>query len=158
MAKGHLMDTGKASAVGEGGRVIRELLVVDDNPADVRLTVEALNKSRSPYHVNIVVDGEAALAFLQRQGPYTNAPRPALILLDLNLPRMDGHEVLAAIQVDPELRRIPVVIVSTSSSECDIRRAYAGGATRYLIKPMSWDGYVQLAETVATVESWRTHP
>jgi CheY-like chemotaxis protein len=71
---------------------------------------------------------------------------------------MDGHEVLAAIKVDPELQGIPVVIMSTSSREWDIRRAYAGGATCYLVKPMSWDGYLQLAETVAAVESWRTYP
>ena len=71
---------------------------------------------------------------------------------------MDGHEVLAAIKVDPKLQCIPVVIVSTSSSEWDIRQAYAGGAARYLIKPMSWDGYMQLADTVAAVKSWRTHP
>lgn len=148
MTIGHAGDMGDDNMDGRG---IRKLLVVDDNPGDVHLVIEALKRTRTRYHINIVEDGDAALAFLQRQGMYATAPRPALILLDLNLPRMHGHEVLVALKGDPELQSIPVVIVSTSSDERNIARAYASGASCYLIKPMGWDGYLRLADTVAAV-------
>jgi two-component system, chemotaxis family, response regulator Rcp1 len=148
MAIGHVGYTVDDVTV-DGGE--RKLLVVDDNPGDVRLVVEALKRSRTRYHINVVEDGGAALAFLQRQGMYATAPRPALILLDLNLPQMSGHEVLAALKGDPELHSIPVVMMSTSSDEGNIARAYASGASCYLIKPMGWDGYLRLADTVAAI-------
>jgi len=153
MAKGHLVDTSNAGGGGEGAT--REILVVDDNPADVRLLVEALNRSWVRYHINTVEDGNSALAFLQHRGEYVAAPRPALVLLDLNLPGKDGHEVLAEITANPELQNIPVMIVSTSSNEWDITRAYAAGAAHYFVKPMRWDAYLQLADAITAVGDLR---
>lgn len=97
-----------------------EILLMEDNPGDVRLTVEALKEAKVINHLTVLKDGVDALAFLRRQAPYSTAPRPHLMLLDLNLPRMDGREVLAAIKADDSLKHIPVVVLTTSQDEQDV--------------------------------------
>jgi CheY-like chemotaxis protein len=129
------------SAVATGK--IAEVLLVEDSPGDVRLTREALKDSVPPSRFNVVRDGEEALAFLRRQGPYHNAPSPDLILLDLNLPKKDGREVLAEIKQDPDLKRIPVVVLTTSEAEQDIVRAYDLHANCYITKPMDLDDFLE---------------
>jgi two-component system, chemotaxis family, response regulator Rcp1 len=118
-----------------------EILLVEDNPADVHLTLTALRDARSPSKVNVVADGVEALAFLKRQGDYVNAPRPDLVFLDLNLPKVDGYQVLETMKADPVLRRIPVVAISGSRSEIDIARAYGEQISAYLVKPPGVDEY-----------------
>jgi len=131
----------------EVGRPI-EILLVEDNPGDVRLTREALtaNKIRNTLHV--VADGVQALAFLRKQGKHANAPRPNLILLDLNLPKKDGREVLAEIKGDPDLRRIPVVVLTTSGAEEDILKAYDLNANCYVTKPVNLDSFIQVVKSI----------
>jgi chemotaxis family two-component system response regulator Rcp1 len=115
---------------------IIHILLVDDDPGDVRLTLEALKRSKLYSSIDNVENGEEALAYLRRQGKYTNAPNPDLILLDLNMPRKDGRETLDEIKSDPELRRIPVVILTTSSSEADVLKSYDLGANCFITKPV----------------------
>jgi len=131
----------------EVGRPI-EILLVEDSPGDVRLTREALtaNKIRNTLHV--VADGVQALAFLRKQGKHANAPRPNLILLDLNLPKKDGREVLAEIKGDPDLRRIPVVVLTTSGAEEDILKAYNLNANCYVTKPVNLDSFIQVVKSI----------
>jgi len=117
------------------------ILLVEDNPADVHLTLTALRDARSQSEVYVVADGEEALAFLKREGAHVNAPRPDLVFLDLNLPKVDGYQVLAAMKADPALRRIPVVAISGSRSEIDIARAYDEQISAYLVKPPGVDEY-----------------
>jgi two-component system, chemotaxis family, response regulator Rcp1 len=112
-----------------------EVLLVDDNPADLDLTREMLSRSKRPFHVSSVEDGEQAMSFLRGQGKYNEAPRPDIIVLDLNLPRKDGREVLSEIRADPKLARIPVVVFTTSQASSDINRSYELGANCYLRKP-----------------------
>jgi two-component system, chemotaxis family, response regulator Rcp1 len=112
-----------------------EILLVDDNPADLDLTIDALAQSQWPCNVNTVLDGVEAVAYLRRKGKYTAAARPHLVLLDLNLPRKDGRSVLAEVKSDPALRRIPIVIFSTSQAPLDIERSYELGANSYVSKP-----------------------
>lgn len=131
-----------------------ELLLVDDNPGDVRLTREALKESGLPGALSVVGDGEQALAFLRRVGPHAAAPRPDLVVLDLNLPRVDGRQVLAALAADPALKDIPVVVLTTSKADRGSLRAHEGPRFRYVVKPR------ELAEFVAVVrgleEFWET--
>ena len=115
---------------------IIHILLVDDDPGDVRLTLEALKRSKLYSSIDNVENGEEALAYLRRQGKYANAPLPDLVLLDLNMPRKDGRETLAEIKSDPELRRIPVVILTTSSLEADVVKSYDLGANCYITKPV----------------------
>jgi CheY-like chemotaxis protein len=115
---------------------IIHILLVDDDPGDVRLTLEALKRNRLYSSIDNVENGEEALAYLRRQGKYANAPLPDLVLLDLNMPRKDGRETLAEIKSDPELRRIPVVILTTSSLEADVVKSYDLGANCYITKPV----------------------
>ena len=117
------------------------ILLVEDNPADVQITLTALRDARSPTDVHVVGDGEEAITFLKREGPHAGAPRPDLVFLDLSLPKMDGYQVLEAMKADPMLRRIPVVVISTSSREVDIARAYDEQISAYLIKPPDIDQY-----------------
>jgi len=112
-----------------------EILLVDDSPADLDLTLEALASSIYQSRVNTVPDGEEAIAYLHRAGAYSNAARPNLVILDLNLPRKDGRVVLADFKSDPALRSVPVVIFTTSHSRQDIARCYAIGANCYVSKP-----------------------
>lgn len=123
------------------------ILLVEDNPADVRLTREAMKGAKVLNTLHAVADGVAAMDFLRRQPPYTAAPLPDLILLDLNLPRKDGREVLAEIKQDPALKRIPVVVLTTSKAEEDILRSYELHANAYVAKP------VGLPEFLAAVRS-----
>src|SRR5262249_23582058 len=115
---------------------IAEILLIEDNPLDVRLTREAIGEARNKARLSTAADGAEGLAFLRREGRFAAAPRPDLILLDLNLPRMSGVEVLAAIKRDPALRNIPVVVLSTSQSENDIERAYDLHVNCYVTKPI----------------------
>ena len=123
-----------------------EMLLIEDNPADVRLTQEALKEHRVRNNLSVVADGVEAIAFLRREGPHAGAPRPDVILLDLNLPRMDGRELLKRIKDDPDLRRIPVVVLTTSNAEADILKSYDLHANCYITKP------VDLAKFMAIVK------
>lgn len=113
-----------------------EILLVEDNPGDVRLTREALKDGKVLNRLNVVTDGVEAMEYLRRKGQYAAAPRPDVILLDLNLPRKDGREVLAELKTDPDLKRIPVVVLTTSDAEKDVLRAYDLHANCYITKPM----------------------
>jgi CheY-like chemotaxis protein len=125
-----------------------EILLVEDDPGDVRMTQEALAESKVANNLHVVADGEAAVAFLRCKEPYADAPRPGLILLDLNLPRMDGREVLAEIKEDPELRRIPVVVLTTSESEEDVLRSYDLHANAYVTKPVEFEQFVAVVRQI----------
>ena len=125
-----------------------EILLVEDNPGDVRLVQEALRESKIINRVYAVSDGQEALAFLRKQGCYANATRPDMILLDLNLPRKDGREVLSEIKADPDLRRIPVVIVTSSKAEEDILRSYNHHANCYITKPLDLDKFVKVVKAI----------
>lgn len=125
-----------------------EILLVEDNPGDVRLTQEALKETRLLNNVSTVADGEKAMAFLHREGEYSQAPRPDLILLDLNMPRKDGREVLAEIKQDQELRRIPVVVLTTSSAELDILKTYDLHANCYVTKPVDIGQFINVVKAI----------
>jgi two-component system, chemotaxis family, response regulator Rcp1 len=119
-----------------------EILLVDDNPADLDLTMDALTQSRWPSNVLTVSDGAEALAFLRREGKYSDVARPNLVLLDLNLPRKDGRSVLAAVKSDQALRSIPIIIFSTSQASLDIERCYDLGANSYISKPATLGAWI----------------
>jgi two-component system, chemotaxis family, response regulator Rcp1 len=125
-----------------------EILLVEDNPGDVRLTIEALREAKVHNHLSVAHDGLEAMAFLHRQGAFANAPRPDLILLDLNLPRKDGREVLTEIKTDLMFRRIPVVILTTSQAEEDIIKAYNLNANCYISKPVDLDQFVKVVKSI----------
>ena len=125
-----------------------EILLVEDNPADVRLTQEAFKEGKVRNNLNVASNGEEALAFLRRKGQFAKAPRPDVILLDLNLPRKDGHEVLAEIKTDPSLKRIPVVILTTSQAEQDILKTYDLHANCYVTKPVDLDRFLEVVKSV----------
>lgn len=128
-----------------------EILLVEDNPADVRLTMEAFREDHLPIHLNAVADGIEALAFLRREGQYADAPCPDLILLDLNVPKKSGHEVLAELKMDPDLRRIPVVILTTSDSPHDIAKSYDLHANCFVKKPARLE---ELLEVVKALDAF----
>jgi chemotaxis family two-component system response regulator Rcp1 len=117
----------------ERGRAL-EILLVEDNPADVRLVSEALKDHHTPYHLTVVDDGAAALAYLCREGTYTQASRPDIVLLDINLPRKDGREVLAEMKQDPRLRCIPVIVLTSSRDKAEIECCYQLHANAYVVK------------------------
>jgi chemotaxis family two-component system response regulator Rcp1 len=125
-----------------------EILLVEDNPGDVGLAREALEDCKLHNRLHVVDDGEKAMAFLRRQDPYTEVPRPDLILLDLNLPRKDGREVLAEIKTDEDLKRIPVVILTTSRAEEDILKSYNLHANCYITKPMNLDQFLHVVKSI----------
>ena len=125
-----------------------EILMVEDNPADVRLTREAFKDAKVLNHMNVVVDGEEAMAFLRQEGKYADAPRPELILLDLNLPKKDGREVLAEIKKDPELKRIPIVVLTTSDDEKDVLKAYDLHVNAYVRNPVVLHQFMKVVEAV----------
>lgn len=125
-----------------------EILLVEDNPADVRLTREALNEGKVRSTLHVVGDGEAALAFLRREGRHAGAAHPDLILLDLNLPRKDGREVLAEIKEDPDLKHIPVVVLTTSTAEEDILRTYNLHANCFVTKPVQLDQFLSCVKSI----------
>ena len=128
--------------------LLPEILVVDDNPADIGLVREALAHSTFSSHINSVEDGVAAMAFLGRREKYVNAVRPDLVILDLNLPRKDGLAVLAAMKAGPDLRRIPVVIFSTSQLRKDIVRSYELGANCYVRKPGNLEEFLAALKSI----------
>jgi CheY-like chemotaxis protein len=125
-----------------------EILLVEDNPGDVRLTIEALKEAKVINHLTVVKDGMEALAYLRRQGSYTAAPRPHLIVLDLNLPKKDGREVLADIKADDRLKRIPVVVLTTSQDEQDVLKSYNLHANCYITKPVDLDQFVRVVRSI----------
>ena len=125
-----------------------ERLLVEDNPGDVELTREALEEARVRNRLHVVSDGEEALAFLRREGRHAQAPRPDLVLLDLNLPRLGGREVLAAIKRSDDLRRIPVVVLTTSEAERDVLGAYELHANAYIVKPVDLDQFLAVVRSI----------
>jgi two-component system, chemotaxis family, response regulator Rcp1 len=125
-----------------------EVLLVEDSPGDVRLTQEALKDAKVHINLRVVRDGIDAMAFLMREGDYVTAPRPDLILLDLNLPRKDGREVLKEIKENPEWKSIPVVVLTTSASEADILRSYLLHANCYITKPVNLDGFLTVVKSI----------
>jgi len=125
-----------------------EVLLVEDSPGDVRLTKEALKDAKVHINLHVVRDGIDAMAFLMREGEYATALRPDLILLDLNLPKKDGREVLREIKENPELKSIPVVILTTSASEADILRSYLLHANCYITKPVNLDGFLTVVKSI----------
>ncbi len=129
------------------GRLI-EILLIEDNPGDVRLTQEVLREGEIFNHLSVVEDGVQAIEFLQRQGKFDRAPRPDLILLDLNLPRKDGREVLEEIKLSSAFRRIPVVVLTTSQSEDDILRAYDFHANCYITKPIDLEQFIKVVRSI----------
>lgn len=131
-----------------GSETAVEILLVEDNPGDVRLTLEALKDGKVHNHLSVATDGVEAMEFLRRQGKCAGAPRPDLILLDLNLPRKDGREVLSEIKEDPGLRSIPVVILTTSQAEEDIIRAYDHNANCYITKPVDFDQFMKVVKSI----------
>ena len=132
-----------------------EMLLVEDSHGDVVLVKEALKQAAVTVSLNVVYDGEAALAFLHKEEPYAQAQTPDLMLLDLNMPKKSGREVLAALKSDPTLKDIPVVILTSSSKEQDIRDSYALCANLYLQKPLELDAYFEKIR--ALVEFWAKH-
>ncbi len=133
---------------------IIDILLVEDSPADVLITREALTEARLFNTIHVAEDGVVALEFLRRQGRFAAAPRPDLILLDLNLPRKHGREVLAEIKADDTLRSIPVVVLTTSSAEEDILRSYNLHANCYVVKPVEFDNFVKAVQSIR--EFWFT--
>ena len=128
-----------------------EILLVEDNPGDVRLTTEVLKDAKLCNNIHVVIDGVEAMDFLRRRGDHTAAVRPDLILLDLNLPRMDGREVLEVIKADPDLKHIPVVVLTTSTAEQDILKSYALHANCYISKPVDLE---QFSKVVSSIEEF----
>ncbi len=125
-----------------------EILLIEDNLGDIRLIKEAFKEGKIINRVSVVEDGEAAMAFLRREGPYAGVVRPDLILLDLNLPKKDGREVLAEIKADEDLKRIPVVILSTSRAEEDILRTYNLHANCYVTKPVDLEQFLTVVRSI----------
>jgi CheY-like chemotaxis protein len=125
-----------------------EILLVEDSPGDVRLTREALREAKIKNNLSVVQDGVEAMAFVRREGGYARAPRPDLILLDLNLPRKSGREVLEEIKADPALRSIPIVVLTTSADEEDIARSYQHHANCYITKPVDLDQFLTVVNSI----------
>ncbi len=132
----------------------RDVLLVEDSPGDVRLTREAFHDANSSIHLHVASDGVEAMAFLRREGVHVHAPRPELILLDLNLPKMDGREVLADIKKDDSLKTIPTVILTTSEAEADIVKSYQLQANCYLSKPVQLEAFESLVKSI--IDFWLT--
>jgi chemotaxis family two-component system response regulator Rcp1 len=124
------------------------ILLVEDSPGDARLTREAFREANATIKLHVVVDGVEAMAFLKQEAPYGKAPRPDIILLDLNLPKMDGREVLARVKSDPALKTIPTIILSTSEAQADILKSYQLQANCYLSKPVQFDAFERLVASI----------
>ena len=125
-----------------------EILLVEDNPGDVRLTKEGLQDGKLINDLHVAADGEEALAFLRRQGKHANAVRPDLILLDLNLPKKDGREVLAEIKEDPDLKRIPVVVLTSSKADEDVLKSYNLHVNCYITKPINLERFMAVVKSI----------
>jgi chemotaxis family two-component system response regulator Rcp1 len=124
------------------------ILLVEDNPGDVRLTQEALRGAKVANDLQVVGDGEAAIEYLRRRGRYVDAPRPDIVLLDLNLPRLDGREVLMDIKSDPDLAKIPIIILTSSTAERDIHSAYELHANCYISKPVDFTEFIEAVRSL----------
>ncbi len=135
-----------------------EILMVEDNPADVGLAIEALEEENIRHHVSVVEDGHEALTFLRRQGTYADAPRPDLIVLDLNTPRMKGHEFLKEIQEAPDLKHIPVVVFTTSDAPLDRAKSYALSATLHVKKPIGLGEFMAVVREIVNLPTIRRIP
>jgi len=140
--------------IGRGGGTPIDVLLVEDSPGDVRLTQEALAAANSAIRLHVAFDGIEAMKFLRREGENATAPRPKLILLDLNLPRMDGREVLAQVKADDELKTIPTIILTTSEAERDVLQSYELQANCFLSKPVQLDAFESLVKSIN--EFWLT--
>ena len=127
-----------------------EILMVEDNPADARLTEEALKEGLLCNRLHLARDGVEAMQFLRKEGAFSDAPRPDVVLLDLNLPRKDGREVLAEIKTDPDLKHIPVVVLTTSEAEQDILKSYALHANCYVTKPVDLQRFIEIVRQIET--------
>ena len=125
-----------------------EILLIEDSPADILLTREAFEESRILNTLHVAEDGVAAMDFLHKRGAYAAAPRPDLILLDLNLPRKNGREVLAEIKADPDLKKIPIVVLTTSNAEEDVLKAYDLNANCYVVKPVGFDNFMEAMQSI----------
>jgi two-component system, chemotaxis family, response regulator Rcp1 len=128
--------------------ILVRVLLVEDNPADVGLVEEAFRDGRLRYELHVAEDGVAAMNFLHRKGKFTNAPRPEIVLLDLNLPKKDGREVLEEAKSDPELREIPIIVLTTSDDEADVHRAYELHANCYMTKPVDIDDFIRKVRSI----------
>jgi two-component system, chemotaxis family, response regulator Rcp1 len=131
-----------------------EILLIEDSPSDANLTMQSLQQAKITNRLHWVEEGEAAMDFLYQRGDYTDAPRPDLIVLDLNLPGMDGREVLAEVKADPDLRRIPVVVLTTSANEEDVLRSYDLNANCYVTKPFNVQQFIQVVQLIS--DFWLT--
>ncbi len=142
--------TARETRMTAGGRLGQpiEILLAEDNPGDVLLTQESLAESKVHNSLHVVKDGVEALEFVRRQGRYADAPRPDLVLLDLNMPRKDGREVLEELKADEDLKRIPVVILTTSDQEEDVLRAYNAHANCYITKPIDLEQFMKVIKTI----------
>ncbi len=125
-----------------------EILLVEDNPGDVRLTQEVFKEGKVRNRMSVVLNGEEAMAFLRQEGRFADAPKPDIILLDLNLPRKDGREVLAEIKANSDLKRIPVVILTTSQAESDLIQSYNLHANCYIVKPVDLDQFIDVVKRI----------
>jgi chemotaxis family two-component system response regulator Rcp1 len=125
-----------------------EILLIEDSPADILLTREAFEESRILNTLHVAEDGVQAIDFLRKRGAHASAPRPDLILLDLNLPRKNGREVLAEIKADPDLRKIPIVVLTTSNAEEDVLKAYDLNANCYVVKPVGFDNFMEAMQSI----------
>ena len=148
-----LHPTGRGSGASMNAEVI-QILLVEDSPADVELTIEAMRDAKVANQLHVVIDGVEAMAFLRREGRYSTAPRPDLVLLDLNLPRKNGKEVLSEIRADEDLQPIPVAVLTTSKAESDILRSYQLGANCFLTKPVRLGEFMEVVHAIE--EFWLT--
>ena len=130
------------------------LLLVEDNPADIDLTIEAFDEAEIEVEIEVVENGEQALNYLYNKGTYTEKPKPNIILLDLNMPKMNGKEVLERVKVDENLREIPVIVLTTSEAEGDVLASYDLRANSYIVKPVDLDGFLEMVK--ALVRFWMT--
>jgi len=145
-----MTSTERATRTVGAGRRLVPILLVEDNPADIRFTLEAVSDA-GITRMDVVTDGDAALAYLRKEPPYHDATRPGLVLLDLNLPRVDGRQVLTAIKTDPDLHTIPVIILTTSGAPPDVELAYREHANCYLVKPLT---FTALADTIEIISAF----
>lgn len=125
-----------------------EILLVEDNEGDIRLTIEAFKEAKIRNNIRVVRDGEEAIAYLRKQGVYENVPAPDIILLDINLPKIDGKEVLSIMKNDPLLKTIPVIMLTTSSADSDVQDAYANHANCYVVKPVDLNKFMEVIRSI----------